>query len=112
MTKTARLTQQITRYLITLLFFFTVGFSLFLSSDFSWQTIVTALVKGLLLATASWIFFLIVSDTFVKSLMASARDATLLPEQRGILTHFKSPEASAVTANEGASGAVKKGKKP
>ncbi len=112
MIKTARLTRAITRYLITLLFFLTVGFSLFLSPDLSWQSIVTSLLKGLLISVASWIFFLIVSDTFVKSLLASARDASIPPEQRDLLSHFVPAEGSVVTGINDDQGKAKAGKKP
>ncbi len=111
MIKTAKLTRIIARYLITLLFFLTVGFSLFLSPDLSWPSIVSSLIKGLLLSVASWIFFLIISDTFVKSLLASAREASLPPEQRDLLSRFVAAEGSTGAVTEPEPRIAKTGKK-
>jgi hypothetical protein len=84
--------KSITRAILISLVLAVVGFSLLLAPQIDGTQTVFALGKGLLTYLFGEIFILILSDTLVKSIASSAREAQASRKDGGMLYHFLKPE--------------------
>src|SRR4051812_41367752 len=88
--------KAITRAVLVTLVLAVIGFSLLLAPDINTVTVLTALVKGFLTWLFGWIFILILSDTMVKSIAASAMEARATRKDGGFIYHFLKPDLDEV----------------
>ncbi len=82
-----QLIKTITRSVLGLIFITVVSLSLLLSPDLAWEDIAMAFLKGMLALGFGWIFFLILSDTIVKTIASSLREGVNYQETP-LLRHF------------------------
>ena len=93
---TLSIAKTITRAILATLVFAVIGFSLLLAPEINSTQIIFALGKGFLTFVFGWIFILILSDTLVKSIAASAMEAQVSRKEGGMLYHFIKPEPGEV----------------
>jgi hypothetical protein len=84
--------KAITRAVLAMLFLAVVGFSLLLAPEITWPHIGFALLKGALTVLFGAVFLLILTDTMVKSIAASAIEARASRREGGFLYHFLKPD--------------------
>jgi hypothetical protein len=84
--------KAITRAILITLVLAVVGFSLLLAPQIDGTQTLFALGKGLLTYLFGEIFILILSDTLVKSIASSAREAQASRKDGGMIYHFLRPE--------------------
>lgn len=84
--------KAITRAVLMTLFLAVVGFSLLLAPEITWPHIAFALLKGALTVLFGAVFLLILTDTMVKSIAASAIEARASRREGGFLYHFLKPD--------------------
>ena len=90
------ISKVITKILLQVVFLMVFGFSLYLSNDLSWENFVFSLFKGIIAVIFSWLFFLILSDTIVKSLMLSVSELQEKRKDGGLIYHFIRPAENEV----------------
>lgn len=93
---TMSISKAITRAVLVTLFLSVVGFSLLLAPEITWPHIGFALLKGALTVLFGAVFLLILTDTIVKSIAASAMEAHTSRREGGFIYHFLKPEPGEV----------------
>ncbi len=91
--------KSITRAVLVTIVLAVIGFSLFVAPDLNGNAISMALVKGALTLVFGWIFILILSDTIVKSITASALEAQATRKDGGFIYHFLKPDLDEIDEN-------------
>jgi hypothetical protein len=84
--------KAVTRAILISLFLAVVGFSLLLAPEITWEHISFALLKGVLTVLFGSVFLLILTDTVVKSIAASALEAHASRREGGFIYHFLRPD--------------------
>lgn len=84
--------KAVTRAALVTLFLAVVGFSLLLAPEITWPHIAFALLKGALTVLFGAVFLLILTDTIIKSIAASAMEARASRKDGGFLYHFLKPD--------------------
>lgn len=84
--------KAVTRAVLVTLFLAVVGFSLLLAPEITWEHIGFALLKGALTVLFGAVFLLILTDTMVKSIAASALEAHASRREGGFIYHFLKPD--------------------
>ena len=97
---TEKITSSITHALLVIVFFTVVGFSLFLAEELSWTHLAVAFIKGCIAVGLAWIFFYILLDALVKSVITSALASQAKRFNGGLLFHFIKPEAQEIFLDE------------
>lgn len=95
---TLSIAKAITRAILVTLVLAVVGFSLLFAPRIDANQIMFALGKGILTFLFGWIFILILSDTMVKSIAASAMEAKATRKDGGFIYHFLKPDRDEVPA--------------
>lgn len=93
--------KSITRAILVTLVLAVIGFSLLLAPEINASQIITALGKGFLTLVFGWIFILILSDTMVKSIAASAMESRATRKDGGMLYHFLKPDPGEILEADG-----------
>jgi hypothetical protein len=93
--------KAITRAILVTLVLAVVGFSLLFAPEINANEVIFAIGKGFLTLLFGWIFILILSDTMVKSIAASAIEANASRKDGGMLYHFLKPEKNEILDEEG-----------
>lgn len=93
--------KAITRTVLMALVLAVIGFSLLLAPQIDTPQIVFALAKGLLTFLFGWIFILILMDTLVKSIVASALEARATRKDGGMLFYFLKPDPGELLEADG-----------
>jgi hypothetical protein len=101
---TLSIAKAITRAVLVMLFLAVVGFSLLLAPELTWAHIGFALLKGALTVLFGAVFLLILTDTMVKSIAASAVEAHASRREGGFLYHFLKPDPGELKDGEEAPG--------
>lgn len=94
---TLSIAKAITRAVLVMLFLAVVGFSLLLAPEITWPQIGFALLKGALTVLFGSVFMLILTDTIVKSIAASAIESHASRREGGFLYHFLKPDPGEVS---------------
>ena len=89
---TISIAKAITKAALVMLFLSVVGFSLLLAPEITWPHIGFALLKGALTVLFGTVFLLILTDTMVKSIAASAIEAHTSRREGGFIFHFLKPD--------------------
>ncbi len=89
---TMSIAKAVTRAVLISLFLAVVGFSLLLAPEITWEQIGFALLKGTLTVLFGAVFLLILTDTMVKSIAASAIEAHASRREGGFIYHFLKPD--------------------
>lgn len=89
---TMSIAKAVTRAVLAMLFLAVVGFSLLLAPEITWEHIGFALLKGALTVLFGAVFLLILTDTMVKSIAASALEAHASRREGGFIYHFLKPD--------------------
>jgi hypothetical protein len=100
--------KAITRAALILLFLAVVGFSLLLAPEITWPHIGFALLKGGLTVLFGAVFLLILTDTMVRSIAASAMEAHASRREGGFIYHFLKPDPGELKEGEEAPKAPEK----
>lgn len=98
-----RITSAVTKTAVILVFWFVFLFSLLLEPELTLKVIVIDVVKGLIVSGLAWIFLGIIFDTFIKSIVASAKENKADRFEGGFSYHFIEPakeEKAWLEANE------------
>jgi hypothetical protein len=103
--------RMITRVLLNAVFFIVVGFSLFLADDITWGALMFAITKGVMALFFSWLFFLILSDTIVKSIISNVAQKHELRREGGLIYHFVDPLENEVIQGKELESRKKSGRK-
>ena len=90
------ITKAITRAVLVTLVLAVFTFSLLLAPEINGTTVTFALIKGFLTLLFGWIFILILSDTLVKSITASAIEAMASRKDGGFIYHFLKPTSDEI----------------
>lgn len=85
------ITQAITKTLIILIFWLVFLLSLYLESHIGFNEILFALFKAIVVCGVFWVLFALLVDTFLKSILASAKETKVDRVQGGISYHFTPP---------------------
>ncbi len=93
--------KSITRAVLVTLVLAVIGFSLLLAPHIDGTQTLFALGKGLLTYLFGEIFILILSDTMVKSIASSAREAQASRKDGGMIYHFLKPEPGELLEPDG-----------
>jgi hypothetical protein len=93
--------KSITRAILITLVLAVIGFSLLLAPQIDGTQTAFALGKGLLTYLFGEIFILILSDTLVKSIASSAREAQASRKDGGMIYHFLKPEPGELLEADG-----------
>jgi hypothetical protein len=93
--------KAITRTVLMALVLAVIGFSLLLAPQIDSTQMVFALAKGLLTFLFGWIFILILMDTLVKSIVASALEARATRKDGGMLFYFLKPDPGELLEADG-----------
>jgi hypothetical protein len=93
--------KAITRTVLAALVLAVIGFSLLLAPQIDGRQIAAALAKGLITLLFGWIFILILSDTIVRSIAASALEARATRKDGGMLFHFLKPDPGELLESDG-----------
>ncbi len=101
--------KAITRAILGSLVLGVFSLSLLFANEINGSTVFMALSKSLLTLFFGWIFILILSDTLVKSIAASAREAQASRKDGGFIYHFLKPDHDEIV-DESMSEASKGGK--
>ena len=91
--------KAITRAVLVTLVLAVFSFSLLLAPEINATTVTFALIKGFLTLIFGWIFVLILSDTMVKSIAASALEAMASRRDGGFIYHFLKPGIDEIDDN-------------
>lgn len=83
--------RTVIKTLIILIFWFVLLFSLFLAPRIDFDTIMFSLVKALVVCGVFWVLLAMLVDTFVKSMVASAKEKKVERFQGGISYHLSEP---------------------
>ncbi len=86
------ISQTINKVILTFTFLFVTLFSILLSNQITWESILFSLFKGVLAVCLGWYFFLILGDTLVKSISSSAAHARARRLEGGLVYHFLQPD--------------------
>lgn len=89
---TVSIAKAITKAVLVMLFLAVVGFSLLLAPEVTWSHIGFALLKGALTVLFGAVFLLILTDTMVKSIAASAIESRASRREGGFIYHFLKPD--------------------
>ncbi len=90
------ITKAITKAVLITMVLAVIGFSLLLAPEIDGTQVAFALIKGFLTLGFGWIFLLILSDTIVKTIAASAMEARASRKDGGFIYHFLKPELNEV----------------
>lgn len=93
--------KAITRAILVTLVLAVIGFSLLLAPQIDGTQTLFALGKGVLTYLFGEIFILILSDTLVKSIASSAREAQASRKDGGMIYHFLKPEPGELPEPDG-----------
>lgn len=91
MMNTQSMSHKITRILLGAVFFVVLIFSIYLPSEVTWNVLLFALFKAAVAVIFTWLFFLILSDTLLKSIIASVEHMQEKRKEGGLLYHFIKP---------------------
>ncbi len=94
--QTQKISKSITKVVLLLLFFLVFFMSILFSETWNFESLLVALVKGCIASALGWIFFIILSDTLVKSIVASALESKATREEGGFLYHFIEPSENEI----------------
>lgn len=86
-----KITANLARILLGMIFILTLVFSLYFSADLSWETLLWSLFKAAATLVVTWLFILVISDTIVKGIQGSVRDKSEWRAEGGLLFHFIPP---------------------
>lgn len=89
--ETRPVTQAITKTLLVVVFWAVFLLSLYLEDAISFNSILFALVKAVVVCGLFWVLFALLVDTFVKSMLASAKESKIDRVQGGISYHLAPP---------------------
>ncbi len=106
-----KISRELTRTLLYMVFFTVLGFSLFLAPHISWDQILIAIFKALISVVFAWFFFLMIADSLVKSISATVADLQEERKKGGLLYHFIKPADNEVIFEPKKSKKSKKSKK-
>jgi len=84
-------TQAITKTLIVLVFWLIFLLSLYLEESIGFNTILFALFKAVVVCGIFWVLLALLVDTFLKSMLASAREKKVDRVQGGVSYHLADP---------------------
>ncbi len=87
-----QLARVITRYLSGLVALFVFAFSLLMAPEIDGSAMAFAFLKACAALAFSWLFFLIIADTFVRSIAISALEHEAKRKDGGLLYHFLRPD--------------------
>jgi len=71
--------------------FAVLGFSLYLADNVTWEYLIITIFKALVAVLFAWLFFLMLSDSIIKSIMSSVDDLQEERKMGGLLYHFIKP---------------------
>lgn len=83
-----KICQHIIKSLLPVIFLLVTFFSLYLGAGLTWDTLVFAVFKGIMATIFAWLFYLIVLDAIVKSIMASFSGMSEKRREGGLIYHF------------------------
>ena len=106
-----KMTKEITKTLLKWVFLVVLGFSLYLSDDVTWPNLIASLLKALIAVIFAWLFFLMLTDSIIKSIMASVEDLQEERKKGGLLYHFIKPADNEILPKDKESKKRKKTKK-
>ena len=86
-----KMSQEVTRVLLHLVFFSVLGFSLYLADNVTWAYLLVAILKALMAVLFAWLFFLMLTDSIIKSIMSTVEDLQEDRKKGGLLFHFIKP---------------------
>lgn len=84
-------TQAVTKTLIVLVFWMVFLLSLYLGDSLSFNAILFSLFKAVVVCGIFWVMFALLVDTFVKSMLASAREKKVDRVRGGLSYHLAEP---------------------
>lgn len=86
-------THAVTKSLIVLIFWMIFLLSLYLEEALSFYAILFALIKAVVVCGIFWVLFAMLVDTFLKSMLASAKEKKVDRVRGGLSYHLVSPSA-------------------
>lgn len=87
-----QLVKTLTRSALSALVFLVFLLSVLTASEVSWESMLHAALKALFAGILGQIFFLIIFDTVVRSIVSSAIEANAKRREGGLLFHFLKPD--------------------
>jgi hypothetical protein len=100
----SQLVKTITRSALGAVVFLVFLLSVLAATEVTWSTMLFAALKAFLAGVLGQVFLLIIFDTVVRSIVASANEAQAKRRDGGLLFHFLKPdpdEITGATATEG-----------
>jgi len=91
MIETRPVTQAITKTLLVLVFWLVFLLSLYLEDAITFNALLFALVKAVVVCGIFWVLFALLVDTFVKSMLASAKETKIDRVKGGVSYHLAPP---------------------
>jgi hypothetical protein len=85
------MSHKITHTLLGAVFFLVSTLSLYLSTELTWEALLFALFKGIIAIVFAWLFFLILSDTILKSIMTTMSGMSDMRKEGGLIYHLIKP---------------------
>ncbi len=92
----SKMARPIARSSVLVLFLAVFFLSVLTGRDLTWSLIVFALLKSFLAGILGWLFLIILSDTLVRSIAASAIEAQIKRRDGGLLYHFLPPDSGEI----------------
>jgi hypothetical protein len=83
--------RALTKILVMIIFWVILGFSLFLTDDYSFNNIMFILAKSFAAAAIFWVLMMIAVDSVVRSMVAAAREKQADRFKGGLSYHFTEP---------------------
>jgi hypothetical protein len=99
-----QLVKAMTRSALSALVFLVFLFSILAVPELTWENLLHAGLKALLAGILGQIFLLIIFDTVVRSIVASAVEAKAKRREGGLLFHFLKPDPDEITDEKSTSG--------
>jgi uncharacterized membrane protein len=88
MTEPHKICQNIIKFLLPVIFLTVTFFSLYLAPALTWNAMVFAAFKGIIATFFAWLFYLIVLDAIIKSIMSSFSGMSEKRREGGLIYHF------------------------
>jgi hypothetical protein len=92
-----QLVKVMTRSALSALVFLVFLFSILTVPEVTWENMLHAGLKALLAGILGQVFLLIIFDTVVRSIVASAVEAKAQRREGGLLFHFLKPDPDEIT---------------
>ena len=90
------ISKIINRFLVVAVFGVVLFLSLYLSDHLTWRAIAFSFFKASVSALVAWLFFLLLSETLLKSIVTLLEDKPGLREQGGLLYHLVKPDKTEI----------------